>query len=135
MEKIQIKPGSVAMVAGWGYLEEGGSFPDQLMKVALKVVDLGQCNATYKSHGYLHLGEGLFCAAGDEKLKSICAGDSGGPLVVEGRLAGVSAASDSAGCYSWPLPNIFTEVSYFRKWIDESVLELGQGVSFARFTK
>lgn len=116
----EARPGEVGVVAGWGRLYEDGPFPRKLQSVRLSVVDRKNCSALYLEEDEA-LPESVICAAGHE-TRSICSGDSGGPLVIGGRLAGITS---SGYCSTLKYPNVFSEVAYFRKWIDQKINRLG----------
>lgn len=46
-------------------------------------------------------------------------GDSGGPLVCDGRVYGV--VSWGKGCADAQFPGVYTAVSMFRRWIDNTI--------------
>ena len=68
-------------VAGWGNTVEGGSSPDVLHSVDLKLLTNAQC----ETYGYAgELADSMICAIGDLKGgEDACHGDSGGPLFVQ----------------------------------------------------
>ena len=68
-------------VAGWGNTVEGGSSPDVLHSVDLKLLTNAQC----ETYGYAgELADSMICAIGDLKGgEDSCQGDSGGPLFVQ----------------------------------------------------
>uniref|UniRef100_A0A671UF10 Peptidase S1 domain-containing protein n=1 Tax=Sparus aurata TaxID=8175 RepID=A0A671UF10_SPAAU len=51
-------------------------------------------------------------------------GDSGGPLVCNGVAAGVVSFGDEE-CNDQHFPNVYTDVSKFRPWIDQILKENG----------
>jgi len=112
--------GLVCEATGWGITEEGGMFlASILQKVSLPVVGDTLCTEEY---GFL-MREDMLCAG--EEGKDSCSGDSGGPLVCplgEGEaplLAGVT--SWGQGCGRPGKPGVYTEVSYFYDWIQETI--------------
>lgn len=106
-----------AKAAGWGK-NEYRRFPDQFSKLDFHIVDAKSCNESFKSWGGLL--EGQFCATSqDQENQHFCHGDSGSPLSVGGRLAGVTIYG--GGCEKWDSPGVYTEVAYFRDWIDQQV--------------
>ncbi|OXA61921.1 Anionic trypsin-1 [Folsomia candida] len=48
---VNFAPTSIATVAGWGVLTQGGAYPDVLMKVDVPFVDDATCNANYVEYG------------------------------------------------------------------------------------
>ena len=73
--------GTTVTVAGWGTTSEGGSSPNVLHSVDLKLLTNAQCEA----YGYRgDLISSSICAIGDLKGgEDSCQGDSGGPLFVQ----------------------------------------------------
>jgi len=114
--------GLVCEATGWGVTEEDGMFlPSILQKVSLPVVGDTLCTEEY---GYL-MRENMLCAG--EEGKDSCSGDSGGPLVCP---LGESSSLVLAGVTSWGQgcgrpgkPGVYTEVSYFYDWIQETIAD------------
>merc|ERR1739844_599275 len=67
--------------------------------------------------------EGMICAGIDEGGISACSGDSGGPFACPNR----NGTLQLSGIVSWGMipcgqanrPSVYTNVGYFRDWIDE----------------
>lgn len=127
---LKIQDGATGVVTGFGVLTSGGSMARQLQSLRMKVVDRGLCANIFERffrrefHEYYELPQSVICATSVDYdvQKSFCNGDSGGPLVVDGKLAGIVSFSEP-DCTSKPLPNVFTEVAYFRDWIDRKIAE------------
>merc|ERR1712045_776387 len=67
-------------VAGWGTLSEGGSQPNNLMKVDVKVWANERCRRSYGSSAPGGITKHMLCAS--DTNKDSCSGDSGGPLFI-----------------------------------------------------
>lgn len=115
-EEAQV--GSYAVITGWGSTSGTATVnPRVLQTVSVPIIAKNECKESY---AYLtHLNPGQICAAYPEGGKDACQGDSGGPLVIAERLAGV--VSWGNGCAVAGQPGVYTEVAYFRDWIDESM--------------
>lgn len=114
-----IVDGIRAFVAGWGVPLHGKNYSEQVRSVELRIVDRQQCDDRLKNSPmrvFNRIREGKICAGSE--TGSTSGGDSGGPLVIGGRLAGTVSAGSKMN-----LPNIFTNVAYFRDWIDERIAE------------
>ncbi|XP_014216179.1 trypsin epsilon-like [Copidosoma floridanum] len=115
-EKLQ--PGALAVLSGWGELEDG-RLPVQLQAVVLPIVQKEVCENAYKKlQG--GIGEDQICA-GYQGLarKDACHGDSGSPLVVDDRLAGIVTYGED--CAHPDYPGVYSEIAFFHKWIEERV--------------
>jgi len=111
-----VEPGTECIGSGWGLLHAGDlGVPDYLMKVTLPVVDDETCR---ESNGMTQIGDAMICAGTDGK--SPCQGDSGGPFVCDGVLSGV--VSWGYGCDTHQHPAVYTEVAYYREWIDANAV-------------
>jgi len=116
--------GSAVTVTGWGSLSEGGLIlPNLLHKVSVPVVGDVACNEYYNEHGYT-IADSMICAGLPEGGKDSCQGDSGGPFFSnespESReLLGI--VSWGIGCARPGLPGVYTQVSYFMDWIEETI--------------
>lgn len=112
------QPGSIGVVTGWGATSEGGAVSTRLRKVAVPTIDLQQCNgAEYYNNA---IGAGMICA-GIAGVDS-CQGDSGGPLATALRsdvAKQFGIVSWGQGCARPNKPGVYTDVAYFRPWIEE----------------
>ncbi|XP_019962072.1 trypsin-3 [Paralichthys olivaceus] len=110
--------GRMCRVSGWGYTSSsGGQIPSTLRTVKLPIVSTEKCNSTGSFNGTIT--ENMLCAGYSTGGKDACKGDSGGPLVCEGRLYGV--VSWGKGCAEALFPGVYTAVSKYRRWIDNTI--------------
>jgi trypsin len=112
--------GKKTLISGWGDTVAGSnSGSSQLLYAIVPIVDFTQCNGPQSYNGALT--GNMICAgvgAGDT-----CQGDSGGPMAVplangERRLAGV--VSTGKGCNQPQYPGIYTRVSNYIQWIQDT---------------
>ncbi|XP_073332516.1 mast cell protease 1A-like [Pagrus major] len=109
---MNIQQDQICHVAGWGITEDGRSV-DDLRAVGVSVVDQNVCK-----HQWSGIPANVICAGGYQTHNGFCNGDSGGPLVCNGMAAGVVSFADQV-CLDKRLPNVYTDVSKFRPWIDQ----------------
>ncbi|CAB0036564.1 unnamed protein product [Trichogramma brassicae] len=110
----------MAIVSGWGQTPTTWK-PSQLQAVAVPIIPKRTCSDLYyKRFGPLPSGEicALVLGVGG---KDACVGDSGGPLAIGKRLAGV--VSWGEGCAKPYQPGVYTEVAFYRNWIEQVVRE------------
>ncbi|XP_075943715.1 trypsin-3-like [Anarhichas minor] len=100
-------------VAGWGYIKTGGRVVDDLRVVNVSIINLKVCKEQW-----VGLPDNVICAGGYETKKGFCQGDSGGPLVCNGKAVGVVSFNKFANCSYPNVPNVYTDVSKYRLWID-----------------
>ncbi|KAJ8684312.1 hypothetical protein QAD02_020104 [Eretmocerus hayati] len=109
------KPDMSVVLTGWGTTELGGSVPNNLQQIDLKVIDQKQCKKHWSP--IYKITESHICtltAAGE----GACHGDSGGPLVADGIQLGI--VSFGKPCAEGK-PDVFTRVHTFIDWIDEQL--------------
>ncbi|XP_071518607.1 trypsin-1-like isoform X2 [Panulirus ornatus] len=119
-------PGQMELVAantlctttGWGSTFEDGDVVDVLRKVDVPVVSDNKCRESY---GVTVIADHMLCAGYEEGGKDACQGDSGGPFVCLGKLHGITSAG--YGCARPNYPGVYTEVAYFREWIDSHMAD------------
>ncbi|XP_032375810.1 trypsin-3 [Etheostoma spectabile] len=113
-----IAEGRLCRVSGWGHTSpSGGQIPSTLRTVTLPIVSTEKCNSSESFNG--DITENMLCAGFSTGGKDACRGDSGGPLVCEGRVYGL--VSWGRGCADAQFPGVYTAVSKFRRWIDNTI--------------
>ncbi|XP_051720176.1 chymotrypsin-like protease CTRL-1 isoform X1 [Ctenopharyngodon idella] len=110
-------PGTVCVTTGWGRTAITWN-PRILQEANKPIVSQTQCKQVF---GQTKITDAMICAGASGS--SSCQGDSGGPLVCQ-----TSGVWYQVGIVSWgktncniDVPIVYTRVSYFRKWIDETV--------------
>ncbi|XP_042333786.1 proproteinase E-like isoform X2 [Sceloporus undulatus] len=114
--------GTPCYVTGWGRLYTGGPLPSILQQALLPVVDHEHC--TQPDWWGTTVKESMVCAGGD--IRAGCNGDSGGPLncqAADGKwyVHGIASFVSSRGCDTLKKPTVFTRVSAFNAWIEETI--------------
>lgn len=109
--------GSLAFVTGWGALSEGGPGAEQLMGVALPIVDSAVCNHPDSYGGAVT--DRMLCAGEQEGGRDSCQGDSGGPLTLTqgGTTRLIGLVSFGEGCARRLKYGVYTRVSSVAAWI------------------
>lgn len=133
-------------VTGWGKTSE---LKRQLAATALwradvKLIARGRCAAlpnygkidpARNSTDNLKLGAETLCA-GESRGKA-CSGDSGGPLVFTNigppQLVGVTSWTVDKSCGNPNLPNVYTRVGAYDKWIEDAMRAPGQSGRVTKF--
>ncbi|XP_063912156.1 venom protease-like [Zophobas morio] len=121
-------PAIKTIATGWGTTGVGGEPSENLLKVTLDIVDYQICKNTYKTTRNLKNGiidDTQICTGGDDG-QDTCQGDAGGPLqihqnndLIQRIYHIVGVTSFGIGCGSRPAVN--TRVSYYIKWIEDTV--------------
>ncbi|XP_030288801.1 complement factor D-like [Sparus aurata] len=119
---MNLKHNQLCHVAGWG-VTEAGRDTDDLRVALVSVVDQNVCRQQWSNVG-LNLDDNVICAGGYKTNNGNCNGDSGGPLVYNEMAAGVVSFGDTF-CRDRRLPDVYTDVSKFRPWIDQIVMQNG----------
>ncbi|XP_036007554.1 trypsin isoform X3 [Fundulus heteroclitus] len=110
--------GHLCQVSGWGHNSVGGGqVPITLRTVTVPIVSAARCNSSDSFDG--NITANMICAGYQSGGKDACKGDSGGPLVCRGRVYGV--VSWGNGCGNGKFPGVYTAVSRFRRWIDQTI--------------
>ena len=110
--------GSNSVLSGWGLLRAGGSLPNNLQYINLRIQNLAQCKQVHRNVIDSHIC--TFTKYGE----GACNGDSGGPLVVNGVQVGVVSFGIPCGVGK---PDVYTRVSSFGPWIRQQQTYLQYG--------
>ncbi|XP_041130954.1 chymotrypsin-C-like [Polyodon spathula] len=110
-------------ITGWGRLYTNGPIADNLQQALMPVVD----HATCSKPDWWGIGvrTTMVCAGGDGVVGG-CNGDSGGPLNCRNSLGiwevhGIASFVSGLGCNYIRKPTVFTRVSAFNGWIDQTI--------------
>ncbi|CAG9760557.1 unnamed protein product [Ceutorhynchus assimilis] len=110
----KVEQGEIAIATGWGQTDpDDETLPDILQSVELPEIVSQTCKNYYGSL----ITTRMFCAGYKEGGKDTCLGDSGGPLVANGLLLGITSWGGER-CAQSGFPGVFTNVPYFRDYID-----------------
>nr|XP_037859979.1 serine protease 44-like isoform X2 [Chlorocebus sabaeus]XP_037859980.1 serine protease 44-like isoform X2 [Chlorocebus sabaeus] len=122
-ELFEVETGTECWVTGWGRVSESvsGSGPFVLREAELNILRHEQCREMIKKKSVAKskmVTRGTVCGYNDQG-KDSCQGDSGGPLVCElnGTWFQVGIVSWGVGCGRKGYPGVYTEVSFYKKWI------------------
>jgi len=115
-------------VSGWGTLSEGGSQPNNLMKVDVKVWTNQRCKSSYGSSAPGGITSHMLCASDNVNglPRDSCSGDSGGPLFdcpINGACEQIGIVSWGIGCAKERYPGVYTRVTEMMPWISRIVAE------------
>lgn len=114
-----------ALTSGWGRTFHGGPISDLLLQVTLPIVPWAECCKCYNNVSNVSITNKKICAGRlDASGFGVCQGDSGGPLVMDGFVVGVT--SFGVICGSSSHPTVYTRVSAYREWIDETIDNSGK---------
>ena len=101
------RPGTPAIVLGWGYTSEGGPSSSVLRRAQVSLVADSDCAGTFREFDPRM----MVCAGDPVGGADACYGDSGGPLVADGRLIGIT--SWGSGCARESTPGVFVRVAFY----------------------
>ncbi|XP_060054967.1 putative serine protease 47 [Erinaceus europaeus] len=115
-------------ITGWGMLTEDTRLPPPfpLQESKVNIIENKVCNILYgerSGQGDISIvQEEMLCAGDILTGKAICQGDSGGPLVcsIGNTWFLMGLASWGLDCRHPIYPSIFTRVTYFANWINET---------------
>ncbi|XP_054634056.1 ovochymase-2 [Dunckerocampus dactyliophorus] len=126
---VVMAAGTPCFVTGWGD-EKGNLFPkvsEKLNQASLPVVDFQTCSKP--AYWWDTLRPSMICAGYEspDELKSACQGDSGGPFACKAAGANMTwevhgvVSFGPQGCIRNKKPSVFTRVSAFSHWINDSI--------------
>ena len=108
----KIPSGTMGVISGWGTLSEDAYyFSTFLQKAYVPILSLKDCRR------HIKVPDGQICAGYSKGGVDACQGDSGGPLAVANQLIGI--VSWGKGCARPKNPGVYTDVSYYREWIQQ----------------
>lgn len=104
------RPGTGAVVYGWGDVTGAGDYARGLRGAQVHVLSDAPCEEAYPgSSDGTYLPETMLCAGEEDGGRDSCQGDSGGPLVARTKLIGL--VSWGSGCGRAGSPGVYTRVS------------------------
>ncbi|XP_054727637.1 trypsin eta [Anastrepha obliqua] len=127
LSNSSISAGTQCQVSGWGRTEQG-TLSNNLKMANVSIIQESICKESY---GSTLLG-GMLCAGTLQGGTDSCQGDSGGPLVCGNELVGI--VSWGVGCAQPGFPGVYTNVSYYRNWIDSRNDATIVGLKFGTLT-
>uniref|UniRef100_A0A8C9H3C2 Peptidase S1 domain-containing protein n=1 Tax=Piliocolobus tephrosceles TaxID=591936 RepID=A0A8C9H3C2_9PRIM len=114
-QAFMVQADTKCWVTGWGKIVT------ELQEAELSIMLQEKCNKVFKEKMRIRnkmVKKGTICGYNDQG-KDSCQGDSGGPLVCElnGTWFQVGIVSWGVGCSHKGYPGVYTEVSFYKKWI------------------
>lgn len=112
-------------VTGWGRRSETSEHSLVLKEIHVPLWDHDNCNGALQAQfgPAYHLPDTAVCAGAEGR--DACDGDGGGPLVCEknGQWYQVGIVSFGIGCGRRNVPGVYTRVSAYENWIEETILK------------
>ncbi|NWS76734.1 PRS57 protease, partial [Crotophaga sulcirostris] len=110
---VDLKPGTVCCVAGWGDTSNYGQRPTELMQTSTTILKRSLCRTLWRGK----VSHNMMCGGSRNlTLQGVCAGDSGGPLVFNGKVYGIVSFSGKT-CGDRRHPDIYTRISNYIPWV------------------
>lgn len=141
---IDLKPGTVCTVMGWGDTSNFGEQPTELMETNTTIVKRSLCRTLWRGK----VSANMLCGASrSARLQGVCSvsappapaphrplwgtlrspshplvlqGDSGGPLVFKDKVHGIVSFSGER-CGDRRFPDIYTKISNYIDWVHHVV--------------
>uniref|UniRef100_A0A8D2NI17 Peptidase S1 domain-containing protein n=1 Tax=Zonotrichia albicollis TaxID=44394 RepID=A0A8D2NI17_ZONAL len=111
---IDLKPGTVCTVMGWGDTSNFGEQPTELMETNTTIVKRSLCRTLWRGK----VSANMLCAA--SRSTRLQGGDSGGPLVLKDKVHGIVSFSGER-CGDRRFPDIYTKISNYIDWVHHVV--------------
>ncbi|XP_045512977.1 chymotrypsin-1-like [Pieris brassicae] len=116
------------IATGWGTTKYGGPISELgLMQTELRYVPKKDCERMHK----MKFTADMFCLYG-EGNRDTCKGDSGGGVLWRRMVIGIVSHGD--GCAKKDKPSLYSNVWYFRKWIQKNVEQFVNNFCFNKQT-
>ncbi|NWR58958.1 PRS57 protease, partial [Bucorvus abyssinicus] len=110
---IDLKPGTVCYVVGWGDTSNYGDQPTALMETRTTIIKRKLCRTLWRGK----ISGNMLCAASrNATLQGVCAGDSGGPLIFKEKVYGIVSFSGER-CGDLRYPDTYTKISNYIDWV------------------
>ncbi|NXU91755.1 PRS57 protease, partial [Xiphorhynchus elegans] len=114
---VDLRPGTVCSVVGWGDISNYGDQPSELMETNTTIVKRSLCRTLWKGK----VSANMLCGASrNATLQGVCAGDSGGPLIFKDKVYGIVSFSGQR-CGDRRFPDIYTKISNYIDWVHHTV--------------
>jgi len=112
------------VVTGWGRRSEDSEHSVVLKEISVPLWEHGRCSRALRTQfgpGY-SLPDTALCAGAEGR--DACDGDGGGPLVCEsgGQWYQMGIVSFGIGCGRVGVPGVYTMVSAFQPWLEETII-------------
>ncbi|CAO1420929.1 unnamed protein product [Diamesa serratosioi] len=112
------------VATGWGKSTRNGELTDKLLKIDVPIQNIKRCEEVYSGYVSLHTSQHL-CAGNLNGKGGTCVGDSGGGMQCKLKKSGpwilVGITSFGSGCAKEGYPDVFTNVAYYKSWIDNVI--------------
>ncbi|XP_010561570.1 serine protease 57 [Haliaeetus albicilla] len=114
---VDLNPGTVCYVAGWGDISSSGNQPTELMETSTTIAKWSLCRTLWRGR----VSTNMLCAAShNTTLQGVCSGDSGGPLIFNKKVYGIVSFSGKR-CGDRRYPDIYTKISNYIDWVHRIV--------------
>ncbi|XP_061871160.1 serine protease 57 [Colius striatus] len=114
---VDLKPGTVCHVMGWGDTSSYGDQPTELMETGTTIIKRSLCRTLWRGK----VSPNMLCGASpNATLQGVCAGDSGGPLIFKRKVYGIVSFSGER-CGDRRYPDVYTKISNYIAWVNHTV--------------